>query len=147
MVARAAGRQPGAWDGTRWVLDDTLHTFDRVRGLCREMSAKASAQMVAAVERLARADRRLAKNNTILTNRHVVGNERQVTVVFKPSDPSGKPKDDEVVRADVIKLDVQRDLALLRPASIPSRRPLDISAEDSVDVGTDVDAESTCVAK
>jgi S1-C subfamily serine protease len=80
----------------------------------------------------------LLKNNTVLTNRHVVGNERQVTVVFKPSDPSGKPKDDEVVRADVIKLDVQRDLALLRPASIPSRRPLDISTEDSIDVGTDV---------
>jgi S1-C subfamily serine protease len=59
----------------------------------------------------------LLSNNTILTNRHVVGNERQVIVVFKPSDPSGKPKDDEVVQADVIKLDSQRDLALLRPAS------------------------------
>ncbi len=82
----------------------------------------------------------LLKNNTILTNRHVVGNEHQVTVVFKPSDPSGKPKNDEVVQADVIKLDSQRDLALLRPASIPSRRPLDISAEDSIDVGTDVAA-------
>jgi hypothetical protein len=82
----------------------------------------------------------LLSNNTILTNRHVVGNERQATVVFKPSDPSGKPKKDEVVRADVIKLDGPRDLALLRPASIPSRRPLDISAEDSIDVGTDVAA-------
>ena len=49
-----------AWDGTRWIADDTLHTFDRVRGLCREVSAKASAQIVTAVERLARADRRLA---------------------------------------------------------------------------------------
>jgi S1-C subfamily serine protease len=80
----------------------------------------------------------LLKDNTILTNRHVVANGRQVTVVFKPSDPSGKARDDEVVRADVIKLDVQRDLALLRPASIPSRRPLDISTENSIDVGTDV---------
>jgi S1-C subfamily serine protease len=80
----------------------------------------------------------LLKDNTILTNRHVVSNERQVTVVFKPSDPSGKAKDNEVVRADVIKLDVRRDLALLRPASVPSRRPLDISAADSIDVGTDV---------
>jgi predicted DNA-binding transcriptional regulator AlpA len=44
------------------------------------------------------------------------------------------------VQADVIKLDGQRDLALLRPGSIPSRRPLDISAEDSIDVGTDVAA-------
>ena len=82
----------------------------------------------------------LLSNNTILTNRHVVGNDRQVIVVFKPSDLSGKPKDDEVVQADVIKLDSQRDLALLRPASIPSRRPLDISTEDGIDVGTDVGA-------
>ena len=48
------------WDETRWILDDTLHTYDRVRGLCREVSAKASAQLVAAVERLARSDRRIA---------------------------------------------------------------------------------------
>jgi S1-C subfamily serine protease len=82
----------------------------------------------------------LLKDNTILTNRHVVANERRVTVIFKPSDPSGEAKADEVVLADVIKLDVQRDLALLRPVSIPSRRTLDISAEDSIDVGTDVAA-------
>jgi S1-C subfamily serine protease len=80
----------------------------------------------------------LLNNSTILTNHHVIGNERQVTIVFKPSDPSGKAKDAEVVRANVIKLDVQRDLALLRPASIPPRHGLDISTEDSIDVGTDV---------
>ena len=82
----------------------------------------------------------LLKDNTILTNRHVVADAREIIVIFKPSDPSGKPNDDEVVRADVIKLDVRRDLALLRPASIPFRtsRPLDISADISVYVGTDV---------
>jgi S1-C subfamily serine protease len=80
----------------------------------------------------------LLNNSTILTNHHVVGNERQVTVVFKPSDPSGKPKDEEVVRAKVIKLDVLRDLALLRPTSFPLRHGLDISNDDSIDVGTDV---------
>jgi putative DNA primase/helicase len=54
--------------GTRWQHDDTLAVFDRVRALCREValecgkSAKtsASAKTVAAVERLARSDRRLA---------------------------------------------------------------------------------------
>ena len=61
----------GRWlcfDGTRWQYDDTLHTFDRVRALCREVAldsgksarALASAKTVAAVERLAKADRRLA---------------------------------------------------------------------------------------
>jgi S1-C subfamily serine protease len=89
----------------------------------------------------------LLKDNIILTNRHVVGSEGEVTVVFKPSDPSGSAKNDEVVQADVIKLDALRDLALVRPASIPSRRPLDISAEDSIDVGTDVAAIGHPIAK
>lgn len=57
-------------DGTRWNLDDTLHAFDRARAICREValdcdksgtaSAVASAKTVAAVARLASADRRLA---------------------------------------------------------------------------------------
>jgi putative DNA primase/helicase len=54
----------------RWRVDDTLHVFDLVRRLCREQSMLvsnaraaddiASAKTVAAVERLSRADRRLA---------------------------------------------------------------------------------------
>jgi putative DNA primase/helicase len=61
----------GRWlvfDGTRWNFDDTLHAFDRARTICREVAAEgdkpisaiASAKTVAAVERLAKADRRLA---------------------------------------------------------------------------------------
>ena len=49
-----------SWDGTRWLQDNTLHTFDRVSQHCREAAAKTSAQTVAAVERLAKADRRIA---------------------------------------------------------------------------------------
>jgi S1-C subfamily serine protease len=41
----------------------------------------------------------LLKDNTILTNRHVVADAREIIVIFKPSDPSGKPNDDEVVQA------------------------------------------------
>jgi putative DNA primase/helicase len=59
---------PLNYGDVRWQLDDTLHVFDRVRALCREVAtnceraaaAVASAKTVAAVERLARADRRLA---------------------------------------------------------------------------------------
>ena len=48
--------------------DDTLHAFDRARAICREVALEcdkpasviASAKTVAAVERLAKADRRLA---------------------------------------------------------------------------------------
>jgi putative DNA primase/helicase len=57
-----------SYDGARWAHDDTLHAFDRARAICREIAADceraasvvASAKTVAAVERLARADRRLA---------------------------------------------------------------------------------------
>jgi putative DNA primase/helicase len=58
-----------AWDGARWRFDDTLHAFDLARHICREAATEcnkgktavaiASAKTVAAVERLARADRRL----------------------------------------------------------------------------------------
>jgi putative DNA primase/helicase len=60
------------WDGTRWREDDTLAVFDRCRAICRRASAEcgeakeraavkiATAQTVAAIERLARADRRHA---------------------------------------------------------------------------------------
>ena len=57
------------WDGQRWKFDDTLHAFDLARRICREAAIEcntkaakmiASARTVAAVERLAKADRRLA---------------------------------------------------------------------------------------
>ena len=60
----------GRWlryDGTRWAFDETLHTFSYARIICREFAAAypkgsagkviASGKTVAAVERLARADR------------------------------------------------------------------------------------------
>jgi S1-C subfamily serine protease len=83
----------------------------------------------------------LLKDNVILTNFHVVDHNREVTIVFKSADPSGMPTRDEVVKADVIKIDVQRDLALVRPRSLPNRtlRPLQISSND-IEVGADVAA-------
>ena len=58
------------WIGTRWLFDDTLAAFDRARLICREAASEcneqkvakelASAKTVAAVERMARSDRRLA---------------------------------------------------------------------------------------
>lgn len=61
------------WDGTRWRVEETLRALDLARALCRQASAEAKAQRktkiaaavasrktVAAVESLARADRRLA---------------------------------------------------------------------------------------
>jgi len=58
------------WDSTYWRFDDTMQAFDMARDICQSASAEcnehavsrriASAQTVAAVEKLARADRRIA---------------------------------------------------------------------------------------
>jgi putative DNA primase/helicase len=61
-----------SYDGMYWAYDETLHAFDRARAICREIavasdkpaSTVASAKTVAAVERLAKADRRLAATIT-----------------------------------------------------------------------------------
>lgn len=63
----------GRWlshQGTHWQFDDTMAAFDQVRATCRRAAAEcnkpnvattiASAKTVAAVERLAKADRRIA---------------------------------------------------------------------------------------
>jgi putative DNA primase/helicase len=65
------------WDGCRWARDDTLVVFDLCRQVCRQGAAEAkgldngtsiarrvaSAATTAAVEKLARADRRHARSS------------------------------------------------------------------------------------
>jgi putative DNA primase/helicase len=58
------------WDGRKWAVDDTLAGFNYARAICREAATEcnkakvaanlASAKTVAAVERLAKADRAIA---------------------------------------------------------------------------------------
>ena len=47
------------WKSTHWRFDDTLRAFDVARHVCRE-AGESDAKTVAAVERLAKADRRIA---------------------------------------------------------------------------------------
>ena len=67
----AAWRRWFFWDGQRWAVEETLKAFDLARAICRQAASEcvkdpkiahkvASAQTVAAVHRLAMADRRLA---------------------------------------------------------------------------------------
>ncbi|HEY1864243.1 MAG TPA: phage/plasmid primase, P4 family [Roseiarcus sp.] len=59
-----------SWTGKRWEFDETLAAFDKSRAICREAAAAcnkskiavalASSKTVAAVEKLAKADRRIA---------------------------------------------------------------------------------------
>jgi putative DNA primase/helicase len=63
------------WDGTRWVFESTLGAFDMARDLCRifanacndpeDKTKIASAKTVAAVERLAKADRKHAATSDV----------------------------------------------------------------------------------
>ena len=59
-----------SWTGKRWEFDETLAAFDKSRAICREAAADcnkskiavalASGKTVAAVDKLAKADRRIA---------------------------------------------------------------------------------------
>lgn len=78
--------------------------------------------------------------NLILTNWHVVEGYKQVGILFKPADGDNNAEA-EVIRADVIRHDEIKDLALLRAISIPEdAKPLEISDEDTFEIGSDVHA-------
>jgi S1-C subfamily serine protease len=84
----------------------------------------------------------LLENGTVLTNWHVVSGNRQVNVIFKPTDPLGKLSSQDMVAADVVKVDRTRDLALLQPRALPSRliKAIKVAPGDNLDVGADVHA-------
>jgi Trypsin-like peptidase domain len=84
----------------------------------------------------------LLDNGTILTNWHVVSGNRHVNVLFKPADPSGKPSSQDMIAADVVKVDRTRDLALLQPKTVPSTfiKPIKILPTNNLEVGADVHA-------
>src|ERR1700730_2378515 len=68
---------------------------------------------------------------------------RQVNVIFKPTDPFGKPYNDDMVAAQVIKTDTMHDLALLKPkAVLPSHsiNPITVAPQDNIEIGADVHA-------
>jgi S1-C subfamily serine protease len=76
----------------------------------------------------------------ILTNWHVVDGVPIVGVLYKPDAASVKAGP-SMVTAQVIKVDQIRDLALLKPNSIPSTiRPIDLGDTRELQVGADVHA-------
>lgn len=84
----------------------------------------------------------LLQDNTIITNHHVVGDEKIVTVIFRPTNLSGKPSPKEILDAQVIKIDRTKDLALLRlRGQLPYQtKAIEISPSSPPDVGSDVAA-------
>jgi len=85
------------WDGTRWVQDNTLFVFDRVRNHIRlsnpqNPSIWLTAKRVAAVERLAKADRAYATTPDLWDNNDLELNTQSGIVQLQstrllPSDP------------------------------------------------------------
>ncbi len=81
----------------------------------------------------------ILSNGLILTNRHVVEAVGNVQLFFKSKDENRSERGLEVRTAQVIAVDPTRDLALLKPASLPADQPyLKISNRDQLEIGADV---------
>jgi S1-C subfamily serine protease len=77
----------------------------------------------------------------ILTNWHVVGEFRQVGVIYKPEGQGSQPSSANMISAQVIRTDRTHDLALLKPVSIPAGiRPIILGDRNDFSVGSDVHA-------
>jgi S1-C subfamily serine protease len=82
-----------------------------------------------------------SKAGLILTNAHVVGNDRQVAVIFKPQQEGEKIDPAKAVLGRVLKVDPVRDLALVESASVPANASvINFGAMNEVQVGADVHA-------
>lgn len=77
----------------------------------------------------------ISERGQILTNHHVVGEDRTVGVVLKPS--SGEQiKPTDVISATVIRVDEVADLAVLQLSKVPTNLPaLKIGDEKTLEVG------------
>lgn len=82
----------------------------------------------------------ITKAGHVITNMHVVGNTNKVKVAFVPRNSSDKPKKEDIVTAEVIKVNEIKDLALLKIQNMPSYvSPIPL-ANTAVKVGDDVHA-------
>src|SRR5258707_312133 len=97
-----------SWDDKRWCVDDTLATFDLVRVCCRERAkiaesdkiavVIASAKTVAAVERLARADRRHAATPDFFDSDPMLLNTPGGTVDLRTGTMRAHSRDDLITK-------------------------------------------------
>src|SRR5262245_17833970 len=80
-------------------------------------------------------------SNRILTNAHVVGNNKKVGVIFKPQQEGAKTSAADVIIGEVLRKDETRDLALVTIANPPAAvRPLELGTDADIQVGADVHA-------
>lgn len=78
---------------------------------------------------------------TILTNWHVVEDESEAAIIFKPDMSGSSAAKPAVLRGRVRKVDPRRDLALVEVAGIPAwAQPIELGTMDEAQVGADVHA-------
>lgn len=81
------------------------------------------------------------RNGMILTNWHVVGNNKQVGIVFKPKVEGQQPQKADIRRGQVVRIDQVADLALVKVSEVPAGvDPMPMGEMSEVAVGNDVHA-------
>jgi Trypsin-like peptidase domain len=81
------------------------------------------------------------RNGTIVTNWHVVGNNKQVGIVFKPKVEGQQPQKADIRRGQVVRVDQVADLALVKVSEVPAgAEPMPLGEMSEVAVGNDVHA-------
>ena len=81
------------------------------------------------------------RNGMILTNWHVVGNNKQVGIVFKPKVEGQQPQKADIRRGQVVRVDQVADLALVKVSEVPAGvEPMPLGEMSEVAVGNDVHA-------
>jgi len=83
----------------------------------------------------------ISADGLILTNKHVVGDNKKVGVFFKPDKDTVKILKESLIIGDVVKIDGVADLALVKVKSVPhGRLPVKFGVEDDISIGLDVHA-------
>jgi S1-C subfamily serine protease len=83
----------------------------------------------------------ISSDGYILTNKHVVGDSKNVGVFFKPEKDTQKITKESLVNGRVMKVDDLTDLALVKVENIPNgRNPVKLGREDDIGIGLDVHA-------
>jgi len=78
---------------------------------------------------------------TVLTNLHVIDNAKEIGVLLKPRQEGAKLSSVDAIRAEVIRINAEKDLALLKLFYVPDGvTPIKLGKLDDVNVGADVHA-------
>jgi S1-C subfamily serine protease len=81
------------------------------------------------------------RSGVLLTNAHVVGDAKEVAVVFKPQKEGEKITRAHAIRGHVVKIDPERDLALVKVENVPAHAtPIPFGNMSEAQIGADVHA-------